>query len=53
MGENTDFRIEKDTMGDVKAPADRHWGAQTQRSIQNFKIGDDRFNRPVIRALES
>lgn len=51
MGENTDFRIEKDTMGDVKVPADRYWGAQTQRSIQNFKIGDDRFNRPIIRAL--
>jgi fumarate hydratase class II len=46
-----DFRIEKDTMGDVQVPADRYWGAQTQRSIQNFKIGEDRFNRPVIRAL--
>lgn len=51
MGENTDFRIEKDTMGEVKVPADRYWGAQTQRSLENFKIGDDRFNRPIIRAL--
>ena len=47
----TDYRIEKDTMGDVKVQSDRYWGAQTQRSIQNFKIGEDRFNRSMIRAL--
>lgn len=35
-----DYRIEKDTMGEVKVPADKYWGAQTQRSVQNFKIGD-------------
>ncbi|OQY05202.1 MAG: fumarate hydratase, class II [Bacteroidetes bacterium 4572_117] len=35
-----DYRIEKDTMGDVKVPADKYWGAQTQRSHENFKIGD-------------
>ncbi|RLA64609.1 MAG: class II fumarate hydratase, partial [Epsilonproteobacteria bacterium] len=46
-----DYRIEKDTMGEVKVKADCYWGAQTQRSLQNFKIGDDRFNRPMIRAL--
>ncbi|MDC3257949.1 class II fumarate hydratase [Flavobacteriales bacterium] len=34
------YRIEKDTMGEVKVPADKYWGAQTQRSINNFKIGD-------------
>ena len=34
-----EYRIEKDTMGDVKVPADKLWGAQTQRSINNFKIG--------------
>jgi fumarate hydratase, class II len=34
-----DYRIEKDTMGEVKVPADKYWGAQTQRSVQNFKIG--------------
>lgn len=34
-----DFRIEKDTMGEVQVPSDRLWGAQTQRSINNFKIG--------------
>ena len=45
------FRIEKDTMGDVKVPADKLWGAQTQRSTQNFRIGGDRFPREMIRAL--
>jgi fumarate hydratase class II len=34
-----DFRIEKDTMGDVKVPSDKYWGAQTERSRNNFKIG--------------
>ena len=33
-----DYRIEKDTMGEVKVPVDVYWGAQTQRSIENFKI---------------
>jgi len=44
-------RIEKDTMGEVEVQGDRYWGAQTQRSIQNFKIGGDRFPREMIRAL--
>ncbi|MGA9237615.1 lyase family protein, partial [Robiginitalea sp.] len=34
-----EFRIEKDTMGEVKVPADKYWGAQTERSRNNFKIG--------------
>ena len=34
------YRIEKDTMGDVKVPQEKYWGAQTQRSQENFKIGD-------------
>jgi fumarate hydratase class II len=34
-----EFRIEKDTMGDVKVPAEKYWGAQTERSRNNFKIG--------------
>lgn len=46
-----DFRIEKDTMGEVKVPQDKFWGAQTQRSIENFKIGGDRFPREMIKAL--
>ena len=35
------YRIEHDTLGEVKVPADRYWGAQTQRSFQNFKIGHE------------
>ncbi|MEC9475851.1 MAG: class II fumarate hydratase [Planctomycetota bacterium] len=46
-----DHRIEKDTMGEVKVPADRLWGAQTQRSLQNFCIGQERMRRPMIRAM--
>jgi fumarate hydratase class II len=48
-----EYRIEKDAMGEVRVPADRLWGAQTQRSIENFPIGVPRFRweRPVIRAL--
>lgn len=45
------FRIEKDTMGEVKVPATALWGAQTQRSTENFKIGGDRFPREMIKAL--
>lgn len=47
----SDFRIEKDTMGDVQVMKDKLWGAQTQRSLENFKIGGDRFPREMIRAL--
>src|SRR5580698_6669966 len=44
-------RIESDSMGNVEVASDRYWGAQTQRSLQNFKIGGHRFGRPVIRAF--
>jgi fumarate hydratase, class II len=44
-------RIETDTMGDVHVPADRLWGAQTQRSLENFKIGTDRMPLTLIHAL--
>ncbi len=44
-------RIETDTMGEVHVPADRLWGAQTQRSLENFKIGTDRMPLPLIHAL--
>ncbi len=47
----SNVRIETDSMGPVEVPADRYWGAQTQRSLQNFKIGGHRFGRPVIRAF--
>src|SRR5439155_1674129 len=44
------YRVEKDALGDVRVPADRLWGAQTERSIDNFPIGIDRFRwgRPVM-----
>ena len=44
-------RIESDSLGEVAVPADRYWGAQTQRSLENFPIGDQRMTRPMIRAL--
>ncbi len=44
-------RTEKDSMGEVAVAADRYWGAQTQRSLQNFKVGADRFTRPLIGAF--
>ncbi|MCG9898773.1 MAG: class II fumarate hydratase [Hydrotalea sp.] len=47
------YRIEKDTMGEVQVPADVYWGAQTQRSIENFKIAQDTNKMPIeiIRAF--
>ena len=49
----TEYRIETDSMGEVKVPANRYWGAQTERSIENFPIGVGSYHwdRPVIRAL--
>jgi fumarate hydratase class II len=47
----SNVRIESDSMGQVEVQADKYWGAQTQRSLQNFKIGGHRFGRPVIRAF--
>ncbi len=44
-------RIENDSMGSIEVPADRLWGAQTQRSLENFKIGEDRMPLPLIHAL--
>ena len=46
-----EYRIETDTMGEVKVPANMYYGAQTARSLMNFKIGGDRFPRELIRAL--
>jgi fumarate hydratase class II len=45
------FRTETDSMGPIEVPADRYWGAQTQRSLHHFSIGEDRFTRPLVRAL--
>lgn len=45
------FRIETDSMGEIKVPSDRYWGAQTQRSLQHFDIGLDVMPRELIRAF--
>ncbi len=44
-------RIEKDSMGEIKVPADAYWGAQTQRAVENFPISGYRFTRRFIRAM--
>ena len=45
------YRIEKDTIGEIRVPADRMWGAQTQRSLENFRIGTERMPLELIRSL--
>ena len=46
-----EYRIEHDTMGEVKVPADRYWGAQTQRSFENFKIGNSKMPIEIVHAF--
>ncbi|MCB7155033.1 class II fumarate hydratase [Bacillus stercoris] len=46
-----EYRIERDTMGEVKVPADKFWGAQTQRSKENFKIGSEKMPMRVVKAF--
>lgn len=46
-----EYRIEKDTMGEVKVPADKYWGAQTERSHENFKIGGEIMPREITHAF--
>src|SRR6201747_2900904 len=48
---NKAARRETDSFGPIEVPADRYWGAQTERSRQNFRIGQDRMPIPIIRAL--
>ena len=48
---STKTRVESDTFGPIEVPADRYWGAQTERSRRNFRIGEERMPRPIIRAL--
>ena len=45
------IRVESDTMGTIEVPADRYWGAQTQRSLENFRIGGERMPRSILRAM--
>lgn len=49
--EQMEYRIEKDTMGEVKVEAEKLWGAQTQRSLENFKIGNRKMPAEIIVAL--
>ena len=46
-----EYRLEHDTMGEVRVPADRYWGAQTQRSFENFRIGTEKIPPEIIRAF--
>ena len=45
------FRIERDSFGELEVPIDKYWGAQTQRSFQNFKIGKEKMPLEIIRAF--
>jgi fumarate hydratase class II len=47
----TSTRTETDTFGPIEVPADRYWGAQTERSLENFRIGGERMPQPIIRAF--
>src|SRR5688572_518897 len=46
-----DMRNESDSMGPIEVPDDHYWGAQTQRSLHHFSIGEDRMPQPVIRGM--
>ncbi|HEU0170465.1 MAG TPA: hypothetical protein VFR26_03420, partial [Acidimicrobiales bacterium] len=46
-----DFRIERDTMGEVRVPASARWGAQTQRAVENFPVSGVVLERSLISAL--
>ncbi len=46
-----EYRIEKDTMGEIAVPADKYWGAQTQRSLQNFPIGTEKMPIEIVHAF--
>jgi len=46
-----DYRVEKDTMGEIKVPNDKYWAAQTQRSLQNFPIGEEKMPKEIIEAF--
>ena len=51
MTKTTSYRIEKDTMGEVSVPAEAYWGAQTQRSLENFRIGQQKMPTEIISAF--
>ena len=45
------FRVEKDSLGEIRVQANKYWGAQTQRSLKNFPIGNDTMPFSVIKAF--
>ena len=51
MTDSSEYRIEHDSMGEVRVPADALWGAQTQRSHENFPIGGQTMPPEIIRAF--
>jgi fumarate hydratase class II len=51
MSSDKQTRTETDTFGPIEVPSDRYWGAQTQRSLQNFRIGSETMPPPLVRAL--
>jgi fumarate hydratase, class II len=51
MAHNARFRVESDSMGKIEVPADHYWGAQTERSLIHFAIGNDVMPRAIIRAI--
>jgi fumarate hydratase, class II len=51
MSDDRPVRVETDTFGPIEVPADRYWGAQTQRSLENFRIGTETMPPPLVRAL--
>lgn len=48
---NMIYRIEKDSMGEIQVPEDKYWGAQTERSLENFRIGDEKMPWDIIEAI--
>ena len=51
MAKKEEWRLERDSMGEIKVPADKYWGAQSERSFENFKIGTEKMPLEVIRAF--
>jgi hypothetical protein len=49
--DNRSFRIEHDSLGEVAVPAERRWGAQTQRALEHFRISSERWAPELVRAL--
>ncbi|MFB6103357.1 MAG: class II fumarate hydratase [Haloplanus sp.] len=50
-GDSGEFRVERDSLGEIRVPAEAYWGAQTQRAVENFPISDVTFGRRFVRAL--